>query len=132
MACADTVDRTLNRLELSRLADAPAAVFSHDQQRRLEVDTALTANPCTIFLDEPISGVGVDDLPAMKAFIRGLAQGYTVVLTEHNTDIVMDIFDMITAMQQGKVLIEGTPDATRADPRVCVAYLGNMITGGKA
>lgn len=132
LACADTVDRVLDRLELPRLADTPAAVLSHGQQRRLEVGMALAANPRAIFLDEPTSGMGVDDLPAMKALIRGLAQDHTVVLIEHNMDIVMDISDMITVMQQGKVLMEGTPDAVRADPRVRAAYLGNMITGGKA
>jgi len=131
LACTDTVDRVLDRLELPRLADTPAAALSHGQQRRLEVGMALAANPRAIFLDEPTSGMGVDDLPAMKALIRGLAQDHTVVLIEHNMDIVMDISDTITVMQQGKVLMEGTPDAVRADPRVRAAYLGNMITGGK-
>jgi len=60
-----------------------------------------------------------------------ISNGHTVVLIEHNMDIVMDISDTITVMQQGKVLMEGTPDAVRADPRVRAAYLGNMITGGK-
>lgn len=131
LACTDTVDRVLDRLELPRLADTPAAALSHGQQRRLEVGMALAANPRAIFLDEPTSGMGVDDLPAMKALIRGLAQDHTVVLIEHNMDIVMDISDTITVMQQGKVLMEGTPDAVRLDPRVRAAYLGNMITGGR-
>jgi len=127
LACTDTVDSVLARLELPRLADTPAAALSHGQQRRLEVGMALAAKPRA----EPTSGMGVDDLPAMKALIRGLAHDHTVVLIEHNMDIVMDISDTITVMQQGKVLMEGAPDAVRADPRVRAAYLGNMITGGK-
>jgi branched-chain amino acid transport system ATP-binding protein len=84
-----------------------------------------------VFLDEPTSGMGVDDLGAMKRLIRGLVQDHTVVLIEHNMDIVMDISDTITVMQQGKVLMEGAPADVRSDSRVRAAYLGNMITGGK-
>ncbi|MBA4281309.1 MAG: ABC transporter ATP-binding protein, partial [Ralstonia sp.] len=131
-AQSQVVDAVLSKVGLENLADTPAGNLSHGQQRRLEVGMALAANPRAIFLDEPTSGMGVDDLPAMKALIRGLAQDHTVVLIEHNMDIVMDISDTITVMQQGKVLMEGTPDAVRSDPRVRAAYLGNMITGGKA
>lgn len=76
--------------------------------------------------------MGIDDLDDMKALIRGLRDDYTVVLIEHNMGIVMDISDTITVMQQGRVLVEGKPDAIRGDERVRSAYLGNMITGGRA
>ncbi|NOV22574.1 ABC transporter ATP-binding protein [Cupriavidus necator] len=131
LACGEVVDQVLERLELTRVADSAAGVLSHGQQRRLEVGMALAARPRAIFLDEPTSGMGVDDLGAMKRLIRGLAQDHTVVLIEHNMDIVMDISDTVTVMQQGKVLMEGPPAAVRGDPRVRAAYLGNMITGGK-
>jgi branched-chain amino acid transport system ATP-binding protein len=110
---------------------APLPACSHGQQRRLEVGMALAARPRAVFLDEPTSGMGVDDLGAMKRLIRGLVQDHTVVLIEHNMDIVMDISDTITVMQQGKVLMEGAPADVRSDARVRAAYLGNMITGGK-
>ncbi|MCM3754806.1 ABC transporter ATP-binding protein, partial [Bacillus licheniformis] len=97
-----------------------------------EVGMALAARPRAIFLDEPTSGMGIDDLDDMKALIRGLRDDYTVVLIEHNMGIVMDISDTITVMQQGRVLVEGRPDAIRGDARVRSAYLGNMITGGRA
>ncbi len=76
--------------------------------------------------------MGIDDLDDMKQLIRGLRDDHTVVLIEHNMNIVMDISDTITVMQQGRVLVEGKPDAIRADDRVRAAYLGNMITGGRA
>jgi len=132
LACTEVVDQVLDRLELSHVANAAAGVLSHGQQRRLEVGMALAARPRAVFLDEPTSGMGVDDLGAMKRLIRGLVQDHTVVLIEHNMDIVMDISDTITVMQQGKVLMEGAPAHVRGDPRVRAAYLGNMITGGKA
>jgi branched-chain amino acid transport system ATP-binding protein len=93
---------------------------------------ALAARPRAIFLDEPTSGMGVDDLDEMKRLIRSLRDDHTVVLIEHNMNIVMDISDTITVMQQGRVLVEGTPAAIRSDERVRAAYLGNMITGGRA
>jgi len=129
-ACGETVERVLARLGLERYADIPAANLSHGQQRRLEVGMALAAQPKAIFLDEPTSGMGIDDLEDMKHLIRGLKDEHTVVLIEHNMGIVMDISDTITVMQQGRVLAEGLPHEIRTDARVRSAYLGNMITGG--
>ena len=71
----------------------------------------------------------IDD---MKRLIQGLKDEHTVVLIEHNMGIVMDISDTITVMQLGRVLAEGVPAEIRNDERVRTAYLGNMITGGKA
>jgi len=127
---AESVDAILERLTLQSRADTAAAALSHGQQRRLEVGMAMAARPKAIFLDEPTSGMGIDDLDAMKSLIRGLVADHTVVLIEHNMGIVMDISDTITVMQQGRVLVEGTPAAIRDDERVRAAYLGNMITGG--
>jgi len=131
-ACADTVASVLARLGLERYADSPAGNLSHGQQRRLEVGMALAAKPKAIFLDEPTSGMGIDDLDDMKRLIKSLRDEHTVVLIEHNMNIVMDISDTVTVMQLGRVLAEGLPHEIRRDDRVRAAYLGNMITGGKA
>ena len=131
-AHSDVVDGVLERMALTRFANQTAGLLSHGQPRRLEVGMALAAEPMAIFLDEPTSGMGVDDLDEMKRMIRGLRDDYTVVLIEHNMNIVMDISDTVTVMQLGRVLVEGTPDAVRRDERVRRAYLGNMITGGRA
>jgi branched-chain amino acid transport system ATP-binding protein len=131
-ACAETVADVLARVGLERLADAVVGNLSHGQQRRLEVGMALAARPQVIFLDEPTSGMGIDDLDEMKRLIGGLRDAHTVVLIEHNMNIVMDISDTVTVMQLGRVLAEGLPAAIRSDPRVRSAYLGNMITGGQA
>ena len=131
-ARADAVASVLARLGLERHADTPVGNLSHGQQRRLEVGMALAARPKAIFLDEPTSGMGIDDLDDMKRLIQGLKDEHTVVLIEHNMGIVMDISDTITVMQLGRVLAEGVPAEIRNDERVRTAYLGNMITGGKA
>lgn len=126
----DTLERVLETVGLSQSRNKPSNQLSHGQQRRLEVGMALAANPKAIFLDEPTSGMGVDDIESMKALIYGLKDALTVILIEHNMGIVMDISDTITVMQQGKVLVEGVPQQIKSDERVRSAYLGNMITGG--
>ncbi|MES2877103.1 MAG: ABC transporter ATP-binding protein [Pseudomonadota bacterium] len=131
-SCADTIARVLAKVGLESFATVPAGNLSHGQQRRLEVGMALAAHPKAIFLDEPTSGMGIDDLDDMKRLIQSLRDEHTVVLIEHNMNIVMDISDTVTVMQQGRVLAEGLPHDIRSDDRVRTAYLGNMITGGKA
>lgn len=129
----ERVDSLLTRFGLDKVANQLAGVLSHGQQRRLEVAMAVAANPKIIFLDEPTSGMGVEDIQEMKRLILELkTEGYAVVLVEHNMDIVMGISDTITVMQFGRVLVEGPPDMIRNDDRVRTAYLGNMITGGAA
>ncbi|MBA3589748.1 ABC transporter ATP-binding protein [Methylibium sp.] len=131
-AQAETVARVLERLGLQRFADTVTGTLSHGQQRRLEVGMALAAKPKAIFLDEPTSGMGIDDLDDMKRLIRSLREEHTVVLIEHNMNIVMDISDTITVMQLGRVLAEGLPQDIRSDERVRTAYLGNKSAGGQA
>lgn len=130
-SCAELVDRVIERLGLQNQERSVTGSLSHGQQRRLEVGMALAAQPKAIFLDEPTSGMGIDDLDDMKTLIADLGRDYTVVLIEHNMGIVMDISHTVTVMQQGRVLVEGAPHAVRDDERVRTAYLGSMITGGR-
>lgn len=128
----DRINNVLERIGLTHESKTLAGELAHGQQRRLEVGMALAAEPKAIFLDEPTSGMGVDDIDQMKELIYNLKDKFTVVLIEHNMGIVMDISDTITVMQTGAVLVEGKPDDIRNDERVRQAYLGNMITGGQA
>lgn len=124
-------DSLIERLNLSDVAERPVDELSHGQQRRLEVGMAMAGKPKILFLDEPTSGMGIDDIAEMKNLISSLRDDYTVMLIEHNMDIVMDISDRITVMQQGRILVAGTPDEIRHNVLVRQAYLGNMITGGQ-
>jgi branched-chain amino acid transport system ATP-binding protein len=122
----ETAERILDRLGLSDRADTPAGELSHGQQRILEVGLAMAARPRLLLLDEPTSGMGVDDIPAITELIRDLGRDHTVLLIEHNMGIVMSLSDRITVMSQGRILVEGAPDAVREDPRVRTAYLGEV------
>jgi branched-chain amino acid transport system ATP-binding protein len=123
-----TVAALLDRLDLSRVADQSVEELSHGQQRRLEVGMAMASKPRLILLDEPTSGMGIDDIAAMKALIADLGRDYTVLFIEHN----MDISNRITVMQAGRILAQGTPAEIRGDKDVKRAYLGSMMTGGRA
>lgn len=131
-AACDMAETLIVTLNLGKVAQRLTGELSHGQQRRLEVGMAMAGSPRVIFLDEPTSGMGIDDIAEMKQLIHGLRAKYTVLLIEHNMDIVMDISDRITVMQMGQILAEGKPEDIRSDERVRRAYLGSMITGGAA
>lgn len=119
----------LHQLGLAAQANRLSSELSHGQQRRLEVGMALASQPELILLDEPTSGMGVDDIDSMKQVIRNLSREHTVLLIEHNMGIVMDISDKITVMQTGRVLVEGVPAEIKTDERVREAYLGKAGAG---
>src|SRR5699024_9039817 len=120
----ELTESLLTRLELGRHADLPAGELSHGQQRVLEVGMALAAQPSMLLLDEPTSGMGVDDIPVMTRLISELGKEHTIMLIEHNMSIGMSMCNKITVMHQGSILVEGSPEEVRADERVRSAYLG--------
>jgi branched-chain amino acid transport system ATP-binding protein len=125
-------DDTLAKVDLADVAARPAEELSHGEQRRLEVGMAIASCPRLILLDEPTSGMGIDDIGAMKKLIADLGRDHTVLLIEHNMEIVMNLSDRVTVMQSGRILVEGTPSEIRDNEDVRRAYLGSMITGGRA
>ena len=117
-------DEILERVKLTALANTCAGDLSHGQQRVLEVGMSLCGDPELLLLDEPTSGMGIDDIPIMTDLISELGKQHTVMLIEHNMRLVMSISDQITVMHQGNILVEGEPDQVRGDERVKKAYLG--------
>lgn len=125
----ELIESILHQLGLMQYAHRLSSTLSHGQQRRLEVGMALASRPDLILLDEPTSGMGIDDIDSMKEVIRNLSQEHTVLLIEHNMGIVMDISDKVTVMQLGQVLAEGVPAEIKSDERVREAYLGKAGRG---
>ena len=110
---------------LSRLAAEPAGVLSGGQQKLLELARVLMVDPSIILLDEPAAGVNPVLLETLVERIVALhRRGVTFLLIEHNMDLVMQLCDPVVVMAQGRLVMEGSPQAVRADPRVIDAYLG--------
>jgi branched-chain amino acid transport system ATP-binding protein len=110
---------------LSHLADQPARVLSGGQRKLLELARVLVAKPRLILLDEPGAGVNPVLLDAIVDRIMNLnRQGVTFLVIEHNMDLVMNLCSPIMVMAQGRLLMAGTAQEVRDDPRVVEAYLG--------
>jgi len=105
--------------------EARAGDLSHGAQRALEIAMALSSDPKLLFLDEPLAGMGLDDVHRTKLLIRRLAPERTVVLIEHNMSVVLDISDTITVLAQGRKIAEGSPQQIRSNAEVKNAYLGS-------
>jgi ABC-type branched-subunit amino acid transport system ATPase component len=115
----------LDRLGLSHLADRPAGGLSGGQQKLLSIGMAMMADPKTILLDEPAAGVNPVLVRQQVDLLRSLAdQGRTVVLIEHNMDMIADLCDEVVVLDTGCVIARGTPAEIRRDARVMRSYLG--------
>ena len=125
---AETRDRAEHAMELLGLAakrNRVAATLSHGDQKLLDIALALVLDPRVLLLDEPTAGMGVEDVERTIELIRGIRAGRTVVLVEHNMNVVASLADRVTVLQHGKVLAEGPYAEIRHDPRVITAYLGD-------
>jgi branched-chain amino acid transport system ATP-binding protein len=125
IAARHQVAALLEDVDLAPRATWRAGDLSHGGQRALEIGMALAADPRIVFLDEPLAGMGIDEVHRTKELIRGLVPARTVVLIEHNMRVVLDISDRITVLAQGRPIAEGTPAMIRADAAVREAYLGS-------
>lgn len=125
-AQSDQAMALLEELALQRHAHSPAASLPHGLQRRLEIAMALAANPRVLLLDEPTSGMGVDDLREMTELIGRLGETRTVILIEHNIKLVMSISQDVTVLHRGAVLVSGHPTVVAGHPEVKSAYLGSQ------
>jgi branched-chain amino acid transport system ATP-binding protein len=120
------VDELIERFALQARADALAGFLSHGEQRRLEIAVALAARPRLLLLDEPTQGMSHADTQDTEALIRSLAaEGLSLLLVEHDVELVMNLSDHVVVMHQGAKLAEGPPLQVRADPAVQAAYFGD-------
>jgi branched-chain amino acid transport system ATP-binding protein len=114
----------LARVGLQGLEDQEAQTLSYGHQRLLEVAMGLALNPRVLILDEPTQGLAASEIEGFKTLVESLVPATTVLLIEHNMDVVMDLATRITVLTFGQVLASGTPAEIRANPLVQEAYLG--------
>ena len=101
-----------------------AGALSHGQQRRLEIAVTLATKPKLLLLDEPTQGMSQGDTQETAELIQQLGSKITVLLIEHDVDLVMDLSKAVIVMAQGKKLAEGSPQDVRSNPLVQTAYFG--------
>jgi branched-chain amino acid transport system ATP-binding protein len=118
----------LAQVGLTAKAQAIASVLPHGDKRKLELAILLAPDPELLLLDEPTAGMASEQVPELMNVIQQVrAQGNkTIILVEHNMNVVMNVSDRITVMHQGRVLAEGTPKEIAANERVQEAYLGKL------
>jgi branched-chain amino acid transport system ATP-binding protein len=123
---AFAADEAIARMRLTRLADATAAMLSHGDQRLLEIAMAIAQKPRLLMLDEPTQGLSIGETGrAVQILKEMLAAGdLSVLLVEHDMEVVFKLADNITVLHRGRVIADGPPAAVRASAEVRSAYLG--------
>jgi len=116
---ARLVDAGLDEWSAHRAGDLP-----YGRKRALELASTLALNPKVLLLDEPMAGMGAEDIPRAVNLIRRAAHGRTVLMVEHNLSVVADLCDTITVLARGEVLAEGDYATVSQNPSVIQAYLG--------
>ncbi|MDQ0473206.1 ABC transporter ATP-binding protein [Labrys wisconsinensis] len=109
---------------LAGFAATPAAQLSYGRKRALELATTLALDPEMLLLDEPMAGMGREDVERTTELIRSIARNRTILMVEHNLSVVATLSHRITVLARGKVLAEGDYATVSADPRVVEAYIG--------
>ena len=109
---------------LATRGDRVASTLSHGEQRQLEIAMVLATAPEVLLLDEPLAGMGAEEVARMVELLKKITRDHALLLVEHDMDAVFAVADRITVMVNGQVLESGTPDEIRASPAVRQAYLG--------
>lgn len=119
-----TVERCLRAVALARREGVPAGALSHGERRQLEVAVALAADPSVLLLDEPVAGMSPAESARFAELVESLPDDLTVLLIEHDLDLVFRLAHHVTVMHLGAVLANGTPAQVREHPEVQRAYMG--------
>ena len=122
----DLIDRArevLDAVGLREQEDELGANLSHGAQRNLEIAIALATDPQVLCLDEPTAGMSVTETHATVELVRRIARNLTILIVEHDMEVVMGLAHRITVLHYGEVLAEGTPAEIQANPRVQEVYL---------
>jgi branched-chain amino acid transport system permease protein len=121
------VERTLALVDLTGRADVPVSELAYGEKRRLEVGLALASSPSLLLLDEPLAGMSPRERVEMVKLLKSISQGRTMIIIDHDMDSLFELVERVTVLQEGRVLVEGTPTEIKGNKAVQDAYLGGVV-----
>jgi branched-chain amino acid transport system permease protein len=120
------VDDTLRAVHLTGRADQPVSGLAYGEKRRLEIGLALATTPSLLLLDEPLAGMSPLERVEMVKLLKSISQGRTMIIVDHDMDSLFELVERVTVLQEGRVLVEGTPAEIKSNAAVREAYLGGV------
>ncbi|GAB1391740.1 MAG: hypothetical protein AMXMBFR78_33660 [Rubrivivax sp.] len=120
------IEGTAALVHLSERLDTPVAELAYGEKRRLEIGLALATSPSLLLLDEPLAGMSPQERVETVALLKAIAQGRTMIVIDHDMDALFELVGKVTVLQEGRLLVEGTPDEIRSNAQVQEAYLGGI------
>jgi branched-chain amino acid transport system ATP-binding protein len=120
----DRAHELLEAVNLSEYAELPAVELPYGRKRALEIATTLALEPELVLLDEPMAGMGHEDIDRTAELIRKVSTARTILMVEHNLSVVADLSDKITVLRRGEILAEGPYETVSRNPQVMEAYMG--------
>jgi len=122
----EQVDHTLKLVNLADRANQPVSELAYGEKRRLEIGLALASSPSLLLLDEPLAGMSPRERVETVKLLKSISKGRTMIVIDHDMDSMFELVEKITVLQEGRVLVEGTPDEIKSNPKVQEAYLGGV------
>jgi len=122
----EQVEHTLQLVNLTARTDTPVSQLAYGEKRRLEIGLALASSPSLLLLDEPLAGMSPRERVETVQLLKSIAQGRTMIIIDHDMDALFELAERITVLQEGRVLVEGTPDEIKGNALVQEAYLGGI------
>jgi branched-chain amino acid transport system ATP-binding protein len=120
----DQTEKVLEQIGLLERKDVMAGLLSYGQQRALEIGLTIATEPDMILLDEPTAGMSTEETREAVKLIERVTQGRTLVIVEHDMEVVFSLADRVSVIYYGEVLASGPPDEIRQNQKVKDAYLG--------
>jgi branched-chain amino acid transport system permease protein len=123
----EQVEQTLQLVRLAGRPDTRVSDLAYGEKRRLEIGLALATSPSLLLLDEPLAGMSPQERLETVKLLKSISQGRTMIVIDHDMDALFELAERVTVLQEGRVLVEGTPNEIKANAAVQEAYLGGVL-----